>query len=177
MQAYAERAAEVAAGAPSRPPVNEQNGGKSSWGTWEQTKTEVTLFLPLPEGAKPRDCQVKFSSTAIKVMVKGQLAPLLDGTLAAAVIANDCFWEIQQGSLVITLEKETPAKASGRESTEGWWDRVVLTDESLETIYCDREPFMLGEMDDLKHESMRYHISKMLGTDDPGGDRGGASIF
>lgn len=53
---------------------------------------------------------------------------------------------------MITLEKETPAKASGRESTEGWWDRVVLTDESLETIYCDREPFMLGEMDDLKHE-------------------------
>lgn len=57
-----------------------------------------------------------------------------------------------QGSLVITLEKELPAKASGKESSEGWWPRVVLSDEPRETLLCDKEPFMLGEMDELKHE-------------------------
>ena len=139
--------------------------------------------------------------------------------------------------MVITLEKEKQAKACGRENKEGWWDRFVQSDEPKDTLYCDREPFMLGDMDDLKHEvraarrrsrtsssvvrtgvvvigvmggigghhvhtkgrqapasaarslllqpphscpspqNMRYHISKMLGTDDPGGDRGGASDF
>ncbi|KAL3919938.1 MAG: hypothetical protein SGPRY_005451 [Prymnesium sp.] len=152
MVAYAERAAEVAAGAPALPQVNEANGGETAWGRWEQTKPEVTLFLPLPEGTKPRDCTVKFTSTAIKATVRGQPAPLLDDTLSAAVVADGCYWELQKGSLVITLEKELAAKTCGRENKDGWWDRVTLSDQQLETIYCDREPFMLGEMDDLKHE-------------------------
>jgi len=174
MQAYAEHAEAAAKGAPQLPPVNEQNGGDTSWGRWEQTKTEVTAYVTLPEGVKPRDCNVKFSSTAIKLVVKGQTAPLLDDTLAGAVIADGCFWEINKGVMVITLEKELQAKACGRENKVGWWDRVVLGDEPMETLYCDREPFMLGDMDELKHENMRYHISQMLGTDVPGTDRGGA---
>uniref|UniRef100_A0A7S4MF94 CS domain-containing protein n=1 Tax=Prymnesium polylepis TaxID=72548 RepID=A0A7S4MF94_9EUKA len=174
MQAYAEHAEAAANGAPQLPPVNDKNGGETSWGSWEQTKPEVTAFVKLPPGVKPRDCNVKFSSTAIKVSVKGQPDPLLDDMLAAAVVADGCFWEISEGSMVITLEKELQAKACGREDKTGWWERVVQGDEPKETLYCDREPFMLGDMDDLKHENMRYHISQMIGTDDPGLDRGGA---
>lgn len=99
MQAYAEAAEAAAQGAPQLPPVNEQNGGETSWGSWEQTKTEVTAYVTLPEGVKPRECNVKFSSTAVKVVVKGQAAPVLDDTLAGAVIADGCFWEIAKVSL------------------------------------------------------------------------------
>lgn len=59
--------------------------------------------------------------------------------------------------MVITLEKEKAAKACGRENKEGWWDRFVQSDEPRETLYCDREPFMLGDMDDLKHEVRAAH--------------------
>eukprot|EP00966_Prymnesium_polylepis_P128230 2965740-Prymnesium_polylepis.1 len=58
MQAYAEHAEAAANGAPQLPPVNDKNGGETSWGSWEQTKPEVTAFVKLPPGVKPRDCNV-----------------------------------------------------------------------------------------------------------------------
>lgn len=42
-----------------------------------------------------------------------------------------------------------------------------MQDSALDVTLCDKEPFMLGEMDDLKHESMRSMVSRMLGSDDP----------
>jgi len=32
---------------------------------------------------------------------------------------------------------------------------------------CDKEPFLLGEMDDLQQNSMRSMIARMVGSDDP----------
>ena len=90
----------------------------------------------------------------------------MGGALEAAVIADDCFWEITDGVLVLTLVKQLRAKACGREDPVGWWGRVLASDKLLDVTLCDKEPFMLGEMDDLKHNSMRYHVAKMLGMDD-----------
>lgn len=94
MQAYAERAREIAAGAPELPHVNDKNGGETTWGTWEQTKNEITMYLTLPEGTRAGDCSVRFSSSAIKIAVKGRV--LLDDTLSSTVVADECYWEIQK---------------------------------------------------------------------------------
>ena len=42
----------------------------------------------------------------------------------------------------------------------------IAQDEALDVLTADKEPWMLGEMDDLKHGSMRYHVARMLGMDD-----------
>ena len=82
-------------------------------------------------------------------------AELLAGPLVAPVIADDCFWEIIEGGLVLTFAKQDQAKACGRENAEGWWPGVLASDEPRDVTLCDKEPFLLGEMDDLKHGSMR----------------------
>ena len=94
-------------------------------------------------------------------------AELLAGPLVAPVIADDCFWEIIEGGLVLTFAKQDQAKACGRESAEGWWGRVLASDALVDVKLCDKEPFLLGEMDDLKHQSMRSMVSRMMGGDDP----------
>jgi hypothetical protein len=92
---------------------------------------------------------------------------LLAGPLHARVIADDCYWEIQSGVLEVHLTKEVPAKACGRENPEGWWGAVLQSDSLLDVKYCDKEPFLLGEMDDLQQQSMRSMVARMLGSDDP----------
>jgi hypothetical protein len=99
--------------------------------------------------------QVTITSKTLKVLVLG--AEVLNGELAHAVVADESTWEMSDGKVLITLEKQE----------EGWWDRVVRGDEPVDTSKFDHEPFMLGDMDDLKHSSMRSMVSRMLGSDDP----------
>ena len=82
---------------------------------------------------------------------------VLSGELFAPVTADESTWEMSDGKLLITLEKQA----------EGWWDRIVTSDTPLDTTRFDHEEFMLGDMDDLKHNSMRSMVSRMLGSDDP----------
>ena len=64
---------------------------------------------------------------------------------------------MSDGKILITLEKQE----------EGWWDRVVMGDTPVDATSFDQEKFVLGEMDDLKHASMRSMVSRMIGTEDP----------
>ena len=96
-----------------------------------------------------------FGSKRLKVVVLGK--EVLAGELVALVDADECTWEMSDGKLLITLEKDS----------EGWWDRIVTTDAPVDTTLFDQEPFELGMMDDLKHNSMRSMVSRMLGSDDP----------
>ena len=145
--------------------VDDKNGGPMAWGRFEQTKEEVTCFIDLPSGTKAKMLKVNISSSAISAELQGQA--LIAGPLVAGVIADDSYWEIQDGKLELHLIKELPAKACGRENITGWWPCVVHTDSILDVRFCDREPFMLGEMNDLQQQSMRSMISRMMGSDDP----------
>ena len=79
------------------------------------------------------------------------------GPICAAIVPDESTWEMSDGKVLITLEKQE----------EGWWDRVWVSDTAVDTSTFDHEPFMLGDMDDLKHNSMRSMVSRMLGSDDP----------
>jgi hypothetical protein len=69
--------------------------------------------------------------------------------------------------LEVHFVKESPAKACGRENPAGWWGRVLQSDSLLDVKLCDKEPFLLGEMDDLQQQSMRSMVARMMGSDDP----------
>ena len=137
-------------------PMDDSKGGTFSWGKFQQDKEKtVLMYVTVPEGTRGRQIQVTFSTKRLKVVALGK--ELLAGELFGAVVSDECTWEISEGKLLITLEKQD----------EGWWDRVVLGDEPVDTTTFDHDPFMLGEMDDLKHNSMRSMVSRMLGSDDP----------
>ena len=145
--------------------VDDKNGGQASWGRWEQSKQEVTCILPLPAGTRGKELKVCITSTTVNAQLKGEV--LVQGGLTASVVADDSYWELNEGNLEIHLVKELPAKACGRENAEGWWPCVLRTDSALDVTLCDKEPFMLGEMDDLQQNSMRSMVARMLGSDDP----------
>ena len=137
-------------------PIDDTKGNTLPWGKFQQDKTKTVLvYVTVPEGTRGRQCQVTFSTKRLKVVVLGK--EVLGGELHAPVVADECSWEMSEGKLLITLEKQE----------EGWWDRVVLSDEPCDTTTFDHEKFMLGEMDDLKHNSMRSMVARMLGSDDP----------
>ena len=137
-------------------PIDDSKGGTFSWGKFQQDKTKtILIYVTVPDGTRGRQVQVTFGTKRLKVVALGK--ELLAGELFAPVVADECTWEMSDGKLLITLEKQE----------EGWWDRIVLQDEPLDTTTFDHEKFMLGEMTDEKHSSMRSMVARMLGGDDP----------
>ena len=137
-------------------PIDDSKGGEFRWGKFQQDKkTTVLVYVTVPEGTRGRQVQVTITTKRLKVAALGK--ELLSGELVGAVVADESTWEMSDGKVLITLEKQE----------EGWWDRVVTSDTPLDTTTFDQEKFMLGEMDDLKHNSMRSMVSRMLGSDDP----------
>ncbi len=49
--------------------------------TWEQTLRDVTILVPLPEGANKRSITVAFKPDRLVVQFKGQDKPVIDGEL------------------------------------------------------------------------------------------------
>ena len=147
-------------------PVDDKNGGTAAWGRFEQTKEDVICFINLPEGTRAKMLKVNITSGAVSASVINGGA-LMHGMLVAGIVADDSYWEITDGKLELHLVKEQPAKACGRENIEGWWPCVLRTDSALDVRLCDKEPFLLGEMDDLQQNSMRSMIARMMGSDDP----------
>ena len=147
-------------------PVDDKNGGTTAWGRFEQTKEDVICFIKLPEGTRAKMLKVNITSTTVSAsLAKGNA--LMHGTLVAGILADDSYWEINDGTLELHLVKERRAKACGRENIEGWWPCVLHTDSVLDVRLCDKEPFLLGDMDDLQQNSMRSMIARMVGSDDP----------
>ena len=137
-------------------PIDDSKGGTFSWGKFQQDKAKTVLvYVDVPEGTRGRQVNVTFGTRRLKVVVMGK--EVLSGELFAPVTADESTWEMSDGKLLITLEKQA----------EGWWDRIVTSDTPLDTTRFDHEEFMLGDMDDLKHNSMRSMVSRMLGSDDP----------
>ena len=48
-----------------------------------------------------------------------------------------------------------------------------LQDTPVDASDFDKEPFILGDMEDHQHDSMRDHVARMLGT----GSNGSAGVF
>ena len=147
--------------------VNDKNGGDASWGWWEQTRGEAVGFIRLPAGTKGRHLRVTFTSTFVNAELLSTQEVLMQGPLAAAVIADDCHWEIVDGILEVHLTKQEAATDCAKNDRTGWWPCIVRTDQPHDIMLCDREPFILGEMDDRQQNEQRSILARMMGSDDP----------
>mmetsp|Transcript_3496 Transcript_3496/g.10611 ORF Transcript_3496/g.10611 Transcript_3496/m.10611 type:complete len:147 (-) Transcript_3496:12-452(-) len=133
-------------------PIDDSKGGTLPWGKFQQNKKDtVIMHLPLPEGCSGRNVQVKITSKSLKAVIMGE--ERVAGDLCERVVADDSDWQLEDGHLVVTLQKQN----------EGWWDRVVAKDVPIDTSKFDDVPFVMGDMKEHELDSMRDMMGRMLG--------------
>ena len=137
-------------------PIDDSRGGTFEWGKFQQDKEKiVNVYFEVPEGTRGKQVQVAILSKSLKIVALGKT--LAAGEIYAPVVADECTWEMSEGKVLLTLEKQDT----------GWWPHVWVSDPPLDTSRFDDQEFMLGKMDDLQQNSMRSMVARMLGSDDP----------
>lgn len=82
---------------------------------WDQTLTEVNLYIEVPHGVKAKQLAVEISSKHLTVAIKGN-PPYLDHDFAGSVKAADSYWTVEDGLLSIQLTKSV---------TGGHWEAAL----------------------------------------------------
>lgn len=74
-------------------PVSNGGVGPGYW--WEQTLSDVTLYVRVPRGVGARDVEVAVATTHLRLALRGARAPIIDADLRGAVKAGDAVWGIE----------------------------------------------------------------------------------
>lgn len=153
MEAAAEdaedKAAEEAEAEADKTPPPPGNGGTTDKYTWTQTLSEVSVILPLPPGTKTKTLEVDIRNTRFRVAIKGQAGPLVEGEFHKRVIVDDSLWTLEDGDLVVTLQKDNKME---------WWKCVLVGDPEINTQKVQPENSKLADLD----SETRQTVEKMM---------------
>jgi hypothetical protein len=109
------------------------NGGSTKRYKWTQSLEECTLLVPMPAGTNGKNLSVNLNNNSITVQTKkplpGDNAPrmILSGNLGEHIRPDESTWYLEDGVLVICLEKVRPK----------FWDLVFVGDEKIDTTLID----------------------------------------
>ncbi|KAL6770728.1 hypothetical protein ACKKBF_B32410 [Auxenochlorella protothecoides x Auxenochlorella symbiontica] len=86
---------------------------------WNQTLSDINIFIDLPPGARAKDLAVSFTTARLTVGL-ANTPPYLDKDLAGAIKVSDSLWTVEDGILVLQLVKAQtgvtwPAAIAGHE--------------------------------------------------------------
>eukprot|EP01103_Thecamoeba_quadrilineata_P003571 TRINITY_DN13330_c0_g1_i1.p1 TRINITY_DN13330_c0_g1~~TRINITY_DN13330_c0_g1_i1.p1 ORF type:complete len:159 (-),score=33.60 TRINITY_DN13330_c0_g1_i1:117-593(-) len=110
-------------------------GCKTDKYEWDQTKEEVTIWVPLGEGLSGRDVVCKITSRRLIVGVKGK-PPVIDGDLGAKVIVDESTWTLVDGSAVdIVLQKASKGE-------ENWWKSAIVGEAEIDTDLIEGSKYL-----------------------------------
>ena len=129
------------------PPIG--NGGKTDKYVWTQTLSELTVNIHLPPGTKTKMLDVQIKNSSIKVSIKGQGSPIVQGELHKRVMVDDSLWTLEDGDLVITFTKENKME---------WWKCVLVGDPEINTQKVQPENSKLNDLD----AETRQTVEKMM---------------
>eukprot|EP01086_Lenisia_limosa_P002866 TRINITY_DN16946_c0_g1_i1.p1 TRINITY_DN16946_c0_g1~~TRINITY_DN16946_c0_g1_i1.p1 ORF type:complete len:164 (+),score=56.33 TRINITY_DN16946_c0_g1_i1:55-546(+) len=118
--------------------------------TFEQTTTDVTLTIDLPEGTRGRDLMVVFKPKHLSVKIAKTQEVLVEGELSHDVKPADCMWQIESGKLEVYLEKLV--------QMQDWWRCVFIGDQEIDTTKIQPENAKLGDLD----PTTRATVEKMM---------------
>jgi len=111
------------------------NGGSTSRYVWTQTLEEVTVYIPLPEGLRAKDLDVKIAANSLSIGQKGDLP---SGSALIAPIEGTLFAKIRQAESTWTLEstthhsqKVTTLQLILEKVQKTWWATVLSGDTPL----------------------------------------------
>ena len=107
------------------PSISTYNGAATDKYKWSQDLSDITLQLPLPPGTKGKEITVKLEPKHLKAVVRGEV--VLEGNLSETIHHNNSYWNIDEGTLVITLEK----------SKDCVWKSVIEGDSEIDPKTVD----------------------------------------
>lgn len=76
---------------------------------WEQNLNEVIVYIPAPPNASKKTIDIDISPTHVRVGIKGS-PPYLDEDTGGTVIAKESMWMIDDGEIIINLQKSKKAE-------------------------------------------------------------------
>lgn len=113
---------------PDKVEISTSNGAKTDKYNWNQDINDVTVQIKLPPGTKSRDLDVRFEPKRISVALKSDKSnPLLSGELFDKIHADNSYWSLDEGTIIISLEK----------AKENVWKSVILGDSEIDTQKVD----------------------------------------
>jgi hypothetical protein len=124
------------------------NGGTTDKYVWTQTLGDLIVNIGLPAGTKAKQLDVVIRNGSLKAGIKGQ-PPIVDGELHKRVVVEDSFWTVEDGVLVITLQKDNKME---------WWKTVMVGDVEIDTKKVRPENSKLDELD----ADTRQTVEKMM---------------
>jgi hypothetical protein len=133
---------------------NAGNGGQTEKYVWHQTLEEVTLFMPLPLGAKANMLDVKIGINDFKVSLKSKPSePLIEGKWAKKINPGETFWNLERegdkSTLNVTIEKH---------EGKSWWNSLLQGDIEIDTQKVEPENSKLSDLDG----ETRSTVEKMM---------------
>jgi hypothetical protein len=129
------------------PPIG--NGGSTDKYTWTQTLAEVTVTIPLPAGTKAKMLNVDIGLNTLKVGIKGETTPIIDGKFHKGVFLEDTLWNIDDGNLILDICKQNKME---------WWKCVMEGDIEINTQKVQPENSKLSDLDG----ETRQTVEKMM---------------
>lgn len=104
--------------------------------------------MPLPKGTTSRQIIVDIKTKHLKVTIKGQTTPVIDGELCEKVKVEDSFWSIEDAQFLnLNFEK----------ASEVIWKQVLIGDAEIDTKTVDNSKH-LEEFDN----ETQGHLRKVL---------------
>jgi hypothetical protein len=103
---------------------NKGNGMDLEKYSWTQTLQELNVNVPVPHGTKSRSLTCEIKKNHLTVGLKGQ-PPIIDGELYKSIKPDECYWNIEDQSMVsILLTKHDQMD---------WWKCLVKGDPEINT--------------------------------------------
>lgn len=114
------------------------NGGSTSRYVWTQTLEEVTVHIPLPEGVRGKDLDVKIGATSLSIRRKDGLpsgatadvVPIeIEGTFFGKIRPSESTWTLE--STIHSSQKVTTLQLILDKVQQTWWATVLSGDTPL----------------------------------------------
>ncbi|XP_050226344.1 protein BOBBER 1-like [Mercurialis annua] len=118
---------------------NNGNGLDMENHAWTQTLEELTVTIPVPAGTKSRNVVCEIKKKSLKVALKGQETPILDGELFATVKVDDCFWNLEDNKTISVLMTKF--------DRQNWWKSLLVGGPEIDTQKAEPEASRLGDLD------------------------------
>ena len=107
--------------------ISTYNGASTEKYSWSQTVQDVQVQIPLPEGTKANQLDIKIQTKKISCAFKGK-EPFLIGELCEKVKVEDSFWSIEDRKfLQIHFQK----------AYEAIWKCIIVGDKEIDPKTVD----------------------------------------
>lgn len=125
------------------------NGGSAKHYTWTQTLQEAQVTIPVPQGTRSKQIEVKMTSNKLVAGLKGQ-EPLMNGDMFNRIKLDDSFWTLEDNNRIcVYLQKENQME---------WWKCIIKGDPEIDTKKVEPENSKLGDLD----SDTRQTVEKMM---------------